>query len=465
MKKHIAEELPARKHAPAAAPAPQAKDGEGGGKKEQSSEKKIRQAVYDIRYRARREDIDLKQAFSQYMSNSSLSPQERAMVRAKLFGKEGGAKVAEQFENTGSDLAVDGVANALFKVFVEGVEKAEEPIQLVYERQMESKEGTKYHVSVSDPKTGRRYTRFATREKITQLRAKGLKVEMTEHEDARETASPKSKKGKGLDPVGREDKDVDNDGDHDKSDKYLLKRREAIGKAIAKTRNEDYLWTEATGTTSVEGQNAKKIDVMKSGEQNAVKVFPDMKESKSHQKFSELIQEKKMSKKEKNKREKYVKGMKKKKGDFEERYGERGKEVMYATATKMAMKEEAACPKCGKSPCECDTRGNETYRNLLKNKLRAMGKKVIAACGDEENLEKSYNDMMTASFIKTDEMGQMKPVHVFKKVSAEGYDSTYGRGEKGEPKGTQYLKVDKDKFNKDMEFWKKRLQSNQVKGA
>ena len=123
MKKHIAEELPARKHAPAAAPAPQAKGGEdkeGGGKKEQSSEKKIRQAVYDIRYRARREDIDLKQAFSQYMSNSSLSPQERAAVRAKLFGKEGGAKVAEQFENTGSDLAVDGVANALFKVFVEG---------------------------------------------------------------------------------------------------------------------------------------------------------------------------------------------------------------------------------------------------------------------------------------------------------------------------------------------------------
>ena len=464
MKKHIAEELPARKHAPAAAPAPQSKGGEGGGKTEQGSEKKVRQAVYDIRYRARREDIDLKQAFSQYMSNSSLSPQERAMVRAKLFGKEGGAKVAEQFENTGSDLAVDGVANALFKVFVEGVEKAEEPIQLVYERQMESKEGTKYHVSVSDPKTGRRYTRFATREKITQLRAKGLKVEMTEHEDAREAASPRSKKSKGLDPVGREDKDVDNDGDHDKSDKYLLKRREAIGKAIAKTRNEDYLWTEATGgtgTTSVEGQNAKKIDVMKSGEQNAVKVFPDMKESKSHQKFSELIQEKKMSKKEKNKREKYVKGMKKKKGDFEERYGERGKEVMYATATKMAMKEEAACPKCGKSPCECDTRGNETYRNLLKNKLRAMGKKVIAACGDEENLEKSYNDMMTAGFIKYDENGQMKPVSVFKKVS-EGHDSRYGRGEKGEPKGTQYLKVDKNKFDKDMEFWKKRLPTKEA---
>ena len=36
-----------------------------------------------------------------------------------------------------------------------------------------------------------------------------------------------------LDPVGKEDADIDNDGDTDKSDKYLHKRRKAIGKAIA----------------------------------------------------------------------------------------------------------------------------------------------------------------------------------------------------------------------------------------
>jgi len=36
----------------------------------------------------------------------------------------------------------------------------------------------------------------------------------------------------GLDPVGQEDGDIDNDGDKDKSDKYLAKRRKAIGKAI-----------------------------------------------------------------------------------------------------------------------------------------------------------------------------------------------------------------------------------------
>ena len=38
--------------------------------------------------------------------------------------------------------------------------------------------------------------------------------------------------GKKLDPVGREDGDVDNDGDQDDTDKYLIKRREAIGKAM-----------------------------------------------------------------------------------------------------------------------------------------------------------------------------------------------------------------------------------------
>jgi len=39
---------------------------------------------------------------------------------------------------------------------------------------------------------------------------------------------------KQLDPVGQEDGDIDNDGDEDKSDKYLAKRRKAVGNAIAK---------------------------------------------------------------------------------------------------------------------------------------------------------------------------------------------------------------------------------------
>ena len=37
---------------------------------------------------------------------------------------------------------------------------------------------------------------------------------------------------KKLDPVGKEDADIDNDGDTDNTDKYLLKRRKAISKNI-----------------------------------------------------------------------------------------------------------------------------------------------------------------------------------------------------------------------------------------
>ena len=48
-----------------------------------------------------------------------------------------------------------------------------------------------------------------------------------------ELADLKEASKKKLDAVGKEDKDIDNDGDHDKSDKYLLSRRKKVGKIIA----------------------------------------------------------------------------------------------------------------------------------------------------------------------------------------------------------------------------------------
>ena len=42
-----------------------------------------------------------------------------------------------------------------------------------------------------------------------------------------------------LDPVGKEDDDIDNDGDTDDTDKYLKKRRAAISKAIKKQNGAD----------------------------------------------------------------------------------------------------------------------------------------------------------------------------------------------------------------------------------
>ena len=58
----------------------------------------------------------------------------------------------------------------------------------------------------------------------------GVRYQVSPVEELQE----KKKKGKKLDPVGKEDADIDNDGDVDDSDSYLKKRREAIGKAMKK---------------------------------------------------------------------------------------------------------------------------------------------------------------------------------------------------------------------------------------
>lgn len=59
----------------------------------------------------------------------------------------------------------------------------------------------------------------------------GVRYQVSPVEELQEK---KKKKGKKLDPVGKEDEDIDNDGDVDDSDSYLKKRREAIGKAMKK---------------------------------------------------------------------------------------------------------------------------------------------------------------------------------------------------------------------------------------
>jgi len=52
--------------------------------------------------------------------------------------------------------------------------------------------------------------------------------EEIDDEDEDEEVKPKKKVKEGLDAVGKEDKDVDNDGDVDSSDSYLKNRRKTI---------------------------------------------------------------------------------------------------------------------------------------------------------------------------------------------------------------------------------------------
>jgi hypothetical protein len=277
MKNRIVEDLPARKFAPAAAgsaPAPVGKDN----KKDNSGktpEERAKQAVYDIRYKARREDIPLRQAFSEYMQNSSMGGQERNMVKQILFGKEGGGMRAEDFNPIFKNAASDNVAKALFKVFVEKKEINIEDLKEFYTRR-NSRGELVFHVRITDKKTGNSYTRDVTREKLNKLRANpNIDIEMSEYrkdseiERTRGALTARVAAGKGLDPVGKEDGDVNNNGiENDKSDKYIMKRRGAIGNAIA-TRKEEFIHEAET-----EDSNTQQLDYKKGKVKNKVTISP-----------------------------------------------------------------------------------------------------------------------------------------------------------------------------------------------
>ena len=80
-----------------------------------------------------------------------------------------------------------------------------------------------------------------------------------------------AKKQEKLDPVGKEDGDIDNDGDKDSTDKYLAKRRKAISKAIKKEE-----------TDLEEGPFSSKSSKIQTKVAPAVKTFKDKgKKSKS----------------------------------------------------------------------------------------------------------------------------------------------------------------------------------------
>ena len=244
----------------------------------QKIEKQARQLAYDTRYKvkqsmsaksgARLDPAAVRKAYMAQLGKSSAAPAVKARAKQMLLG--------EDLINP-RELANESLVSALYKVFVEGVNEEHEEIVEESEKPGEKK----YKIRVTDKKTGNTYVRMATREKIRELRANSniASVEMTgygevsddEKKAGKKTAAAKA--GKGLDPVGREDSDVNNDGKVDKTDKYLMKRRKAIGNAIA-TRSEEVIYEkeDASKSKKITGE---KVDNYKT---KAVKVSPDMSE-------------------------------------------------------------------------------------------------------------------------------------------------------------------------------------------
>lgn len=134
-------------------------------------------------------------------------------------------------------------------------------------------------------------------------------------------------------PGNQEKIDANKNGKVDAHDFALLRNKKA-----KKSMKE--MWEKAVEITEAK-KKAVEIEVMPEVEiLNDPESPTGKKTNKKQLKKEEVeeLEEKKLSKAETAKKEKFVKGMKKKFGSFKSKYGERAKEVMYATATKMGKK-------------------------------------------------------------------------------------------------------------------------------
>ena len=103
-----------------------------------------------------------------------------------------------------------------------------------------------------------------------EARMDGRTKQYKEHRAKLEARRAKSEK---LDPVGKEDGDIDNDGDKDSTDKYLEKRRKAISKAIKKDKKEE--------TDLEEGPFSSKSSKIQTKVAPAVRTFKSKEKPKS----------------------------------------------------------------------------------------------------------------------------------------------------------------------------------------
>ena len=243
------------------------KGGPEAGGANQGSDKRIRQAVYDIRYRARREEIPLQSAFTQYMAHTSMNAMEKKAVREKLGLDRPGGGGAPAPGGGGEKPGAAGPQK-------EEVELTEAPLQ-------------KFKVRVTDKESGKTYVRMATREKIAKLRSNPFisSVEMTKYGKTYEGGEdePGGKKAK---------KDYDGDG---KVESGAKEYRGAVHNAIQKKKGgkadgQDTSSVKEGMSTDVEDPNDLKKSVAKAVKRVDLNVSGDVdKKDKSMGNYGEFV--------------------------------------------------------------------------------------------------------------------------------------------------------------------------------
>ena len=238
--------------------------------------KQARQLAYDVRYKVKSkfkegqkaDPASLKSAYMKQLGSSPAPGPVKQMAKKMLIGEE------YDFVDLDKD-----ISKLVSRIFSEHHQKDKDGNTIPHEDELTEEESKgKYKVRVTDKKTGKSYVRMADRAKIAELRKNPniSSVEMTgygtpyEGEKKKGEQTSKVKSGKGLDPVGKEDGDVNNDGKKDKTDSYLMNRRKAIGKAMAK---EEFIGEVADAKPE---EKEKKMDVMKG--KNKIEVNPKLGE-------------------------------------------------------------------------------------------------------------------------------------------------------------------------------------------
>ena len=128
----------------------------------------ITEAIELVKTLAETENLTHTQALTAFFYEADLAIEDAAALKAAFYE-----------EYTLREMAEDSLSNALRAVFVTGVDREE----LSEVDTKETGEGTKYKVRVKDRNSQSSYTRYATRQKIAELRANPniASVELTDY--------------------------------------------------------------------------------------------------------------------------------------------------------------------------------------------------------------------------------------------------------------------------------------------
>ena len=212
-------------------------------------EKQASQLASDVRYKSKGKlkpgasDEEKKKVFMQILQASPAPSAVKAMAKSKLLGEETDLmkKMEEEKKPLPTTKMYRKAGNLSRKALSKGLDSAE--------GSKSQKRSEKIVSTITTAKEKERFNNMKT--PAAQLRNEEVVDEMMRNKlTGLPTLKPEAKKPKekpitpqqrrmmpeGMDPVGQEDGDINNDGKKDGTDKYLMNRRKAIGKAIAKKR-------------------------------------------------------------------------------------------------------------------------------------------------------------------------------------------------------------------------------------